>query len=186
MPPIFPIFVKIKNERMKKIALLFAAGILITACTETKEEPATPPTKDEVMLDYLSEKGWKGVKDASGMYVVTDYAGAGEERPTLDDEVTIFYQGYLLDGTHFDGTGPEPATFPLFQLIEGWQIGIPYFGKGGKGKLVIPSELAYGDRTAGEIPGGSTLMFEIELIDWAPAGGTIPDEEFPIEEIPSE
>lgn len=171
---------------MKKLLMLFTAGILIVACTETKEEPATPPTKDEVMLDYMSEKGWKGVKDPSGMYVVTDYAGEGDARPTLDDEVTIFYQGYLLDGTHFDGTGPEPATFPLFQLIEGWQIGIPYFGKGGKGKLVIPSELAYGDRTAGEIPGGSTLMFEIELIDWAPVGGSEVEVEELIDDAVSE
>ena len=117
----------------------------------------------------MAEKGWEGVKHESGMYIVTDNPGEGEARPTLMDEVTIFYQGYLLDGFQFDGTQGEPATFPLMNLIQGWQIGIPEFGKGGKGKLIIPSDLAYGDRTNGDIPGGSTLMFEIELIDWKPA-----------------
>jgi FKBP-type peptidyl-prolyl cis-trans isomerase FkpA len=48
-------------------------------------------------------------------------------------------------------------------------IGIPMFGKGGKGKLIIPSHLAYGDRDQGAIPGGSTLVFEIELVDFKPA-----------------
>jgi FKBP-type peptidyl-prolyl cis-trans isomerase FkpA len=83
--------------------------------------------------------------------------------------VTIFYHGFLLDGTEFDGTGEEPATFRLDQLIVGWQIGIPMFGKGGKGKLIIPPGLAYGPNDNGQIPGNSTLMFEIELIDWKKA-----------------
>ena len=161
---------------------VFASAILLASCsdtektestesTETVEEIAPEPTKDEVMQDYLAEKGWEGTKHESGMYIVVDEAGEGDARPTLNDEVTIFYKGYLLDGFQFDGTQEEPATFPLFQLIEGWQIGIPEFGKGGKGKLIIPSDLAYCDRTNGDIPGGSTLMFEIELIDWAPVAG---------------
>jgi len=164
---------------MKKIIFVFASAILLASCgetettetTETVEEVAPEPTKDEVMQEYLAEKGWEGQKLESGMYVVIDEAGEGDARPTLDDEVTIFYNGYLLDGFQFDGTTEAPATFPLFQLIEGWQIGIPQFGKGGKGKLIIPSDLAYGDRTNGDIPGGSTLMFEIELIDWVPVQG---------------
>ncbi len=136
---------------------------------EVVEEVVEPEvsTEDEI-LAYLDEKGWEGTRDESGLYIVIDEAGEGEERPTLNDDVTIFYQGFLLDGFQFDGTTDAPATFPLMNLIQGWQIGIPYFGKGGKGKLVIPSDLAYGDRDSGDIPGGSTLMFEIELIDWAP------------------
>lgn len=157
--------------------LLFACGGETDTDTTVNESPdpveevveVPEPTTDEEIQAYLAEKGWEGVKHESGMYIVTDNPGEGEERPTLMDEVTIFYQGYLLDGFQFDGTQGEPATFPLMNLIQGWQIGIPQFGKGGKGKLIIPSDLAYGDRTNGDIPGGSTLMFEIELIDWKPA-----------------
>lgn len=166
---------------MKKLIFVFASTLILFSCDETKtetetteeivEEVAPEPTKDEEMQNYLAEKGWAGTKHESGMYIVVDEPGEGEARPTLNDEVTIFYKGYLLDGFQFDGTMEEPATFPLFQLIQGWQIGIPEFGKGGKGKLIIPSDLAYGDRTNGDIPGGSTLMFEIELVDWAPAQG---------------
>ena len=128
------------------------------------EEPEM--TKEEELLAYIDEKGWDAQKHESGLYYVVDEPGEGEERPGLMDEVTIHYQGYLLDGYKFDGTEGAPASFPLYQLISGWQIGIPLFGKGGKGKLIIPSDLGYGDRDNRDIPGGSTLMFEIELIDW--------------------
>jgi len=138
---------------------------------EVIEEVEPELTKEEEIQAYLEEKGWEAEKHASGLYYVIDEPGEGDEHPSLMDEVTIFYQGYLLDGTRFDGTGEAPATFGLYQLISGWQIGIPLFAKGGKGKLIIHSELAYGDRDNGEIPGGSTLMFEIELIDWASVEG---------------
>jgi len=136
----------------------------------------TPDTsQEETILAYLKEKKWDGVRHESGMYVVTENAGTGEARPNLLDEVTIFYKGYLLDGSQFDGTTTEPATFPLANLILGWQIGIPMFGEGGKGKLIIPPGLAYGpDDVTGpdgsvSIPGNSVLMFEIELVSWKKA-----------------
>ncbi|MGB1104470.1 MAG: FKBP-type peptidyl-prolyl cis-trans isomerase [Crocinitomicaceae bacterium] len=139
---------------------------------EAVEDVVEPEmTKEEEIQAYLDEKGWEAEKHESGLYYVIDEPGEGDARPTLSDEVTIFYQGYLLDGFRFDGTGDSPATFGLYQLISGWQIGIPMFGKGGKGKLIIPSELGYGDRDNGDIPGGSTLMFEIELIDFQPIEG---------------
>lgn len=139
------------------------------AVTTEELEESLPTDTDEEIQNYLEEKGWEGEKLESGMYIVIDESGKGDARPKLSDEVTIFYQGYLLDGFKFDGTGESPATFPLMNLIQGWQIGIPQFGKGGKGKLIIPANLAYGDMDRGEIPGGSTLMFEIELIDWLSA-----------------
>jgi len=125
-------------------------------------------TADDEIKAYLKKNKWTGVRHESGMYIVTDSAGT-DEHPNLSHEVTIFYQGYLLDGTKFDGTVDAPATFGLTQLITGWQIGIPMFGLGGKGKLIIPSGLAYGDQDNGQIPGGSTLMFEIELVDFGKA-----------------
>ena len=89
--------------------------------------------------------------------------GSGN-KPTLLDEVTVFYKGYLTSGEVFDLTGVEPATFPLGSVIEGWQEGIPYFKPGGSGILLIPSHLGYGSRGAGSIPPNSVLIFDIELV----------------------
>ena len=183
---------------MKKVwyiltgALMFACGSSTENKTETTETTQTTveetveevipevqytadSSAEETIQKYLKEKKWEGVRHESGMYVVTDATGEGEDRPNLNDEVTIFYKGYLLDGTNFDGTDTDPATFPLSNLIPGWQLGIPMFGKGGKGKLIIPPGLAYGpeDLLGPEgnvvVPGNSVLMFEIELIDWKKA-----------------
>ncbi|HMS53079.1 MAG TPA: FKBP-type peptidyl-prolyl cis-trans isomerase, partial [Chitinophagales bacterium] len=78
--------------------------------------------------------------------------------PTLKDKVEVNYRGALLDGTEFDpsyGRG-QSITFPLGSVVKGWQDGIPMFKAGGKGKLVIPSELAYGKRSMGDkIPANS-------------------------------
>lgn len=166
---------------MKKLFMLAPAALLMACGGETETTTTTTPTEekvveltvDEQIENYLTEKGWTAERHESGVYVVTDTLGTGDERPTLADDVTIFYQGYLLDGTQFDGTTEEPATFPLSNLIQGWQIGIPMFGKGGKGKLIIPSELGYGSQDNGEIPANSILMFEIELVDWVPSAAPV-------------
>ena len=59
-----------------------------------------------------------------------------------------------------------PSTFPLLNVIAGWQEGIPLFSKGGEGKLFIPASLGYGYNASNGIPGGSVLIFDIELIDF--------------------
>ncbi|MFV0604553.1 MAG: FKBP-type peptidyl-prolyl cis-trans isomerase [Niabella sp.] len=92
--------------------------------------------------------------------------GSGKQ-PVISDSVTAHYKGALLDGTEFDSSFKrnQPFTAKLTQLIKGWQIAIPLMKEGSHWRLWIPSELAYGDRGAGsDIPGGATLMFEVELI----------------------
>ncbi len=168
---------------MKKLFMLAPAALLLACGGETETTTTTTPVEekvvelsvDEQIENYLTEKGWTADRDESGVYIVTDTVGTGDERPTLSDDVTMFYKGYLLDGTQFDGTTETPVIFPLSNLIQGWQIGIPMFGKGGKGKLVIPPALGYGPDDVNKpdgsvlIPGNSILMFEIELVDWAPS-----------------
>jgi FKBP-type peptidyl-prolyl cis-trans isomerase len=89
-------------------------------------------------------------------------------RPDLNSVVKVYYTGKLVDGTVFDERqSPEqPLPFPLVNLIDGWQEGIPYIGKGGKEKLLVPSHLGYGSRTQGSIPANSVLIFDIELVDY--------------------
>ena len=82
------------------------------------------------------------------------------------------YHGTLLDGTVFDSSVDrgQPATFPLGGVIEGWQEGIQLMSVGAKYKFYIPSELAYGDRGAGQkIGAGATLIFEVELLEINPS-----------------
>lgn len=88
-------------------------------------------------------------------------------QPTINDSVTAHYKGALLDGKEFDSSFKrnQPFTAPLKHLIKGWQIAIPLMKEGSRWRLWIPSDLAYGDRGAGsDIPGGATLMFEVELL----------------------
>ncbi len=88
-------------------------------------------------------------------------------KPSLSDKIKAHYKGALLDGKEFDSSFKrnQPFTAPLRSLIRGWQIAIPLMNEGSHWRLWIPSELAYGDRGAGgDIPGGATLMFEVELL----------------------
>jgi FKBP-type peptidyl-prolyl cis-trans isomerase FklB len=96
------------------------------------------------------------------------------QKPTAEDIVTVHYQGSLVDGTQFDSSVErgEPATFPVSGVIPGWTEVLQLMPKGAKWEVVIPAELAYGDQQAGPlITPGSTLVFEIELLDVVKGGG---------------
>jgi FKBP-type peptidyl-prolyl cis-trans isomerase len=90
--------------------------------------------------------------------------------PKPNDTVTVHYTGTLLDGTVFDSSRErnKPEEFPLDAVISGWTEGIQKINKGGKIKLYVPSQLAYGDEGRPGIPPGSTLLFDVELLDFKP------------------
>ncbi|MBL7727430.1 MAG: FKBP-type peptidyl-prolyl cis-trans isomerase [Dinghuibacter sp.] len=81
----------------------------------------------------------------------------------LTDTLVVYYRGTLLDGTEFDKTGEEPATFPLNRLIKGWQTGLQQIGEGGRIQLMLPSAKAYGLRHLGIILPNSVLIFDVEI-----------------------
>ena len=104
------------------------------------------------------------VTESGLQYKIEEQGGA---KPQATDRVTVHYRGTLLNGTEFDSSYSrgQPATFPLNGVIPGWTEGLQLIGEGGKIKLFIPSELAYGERGAGASIGpNSTLIFDVELI----------------------
>lgn len=118
---------------------------------------------------YLEENKKKdGMKTtASGLQYKSLKEGSGPQ-PKATDTVTVNYRGTLTDGTEFDSSykSNEPATFPLNGVIKGWTEGLQLMKKGSKYQFVIPSALAYGDRSPGAgIPPNSVLVFEVELLD---------------------
>lgn len=100
----------------------------------------------------------------SGLIIEDIKVGEGRDCPP-GATVTIHYRGMLDDGTEFDSSYRRggPATFPLPQLIKGWQEGIPGMKVGGQRRLIIPHHLAYGETARPGIPARSRLTFEIEL-----------------------
>jgi FKBP-type peptidyl-prolyl cis-trans isomerase len=105
----------------------------------------------------------------SGLLFEVTQPGKGAN-PKATDTVRVNYTGTLIDGTIFDATSKhtpvEPSEFPLNGVISGWTEGIQKINKGGKIKLYIPSNLAYGDEgRPPAIPPGATLVFEVELLD---------------------
>ncbi|NIM36085.1 MAG: FKBP-type peptidyl-prolyl cis-trans isomerase [Hydrotalea flava] len=94
-------------------------------------------------------------------------AGTDTIKPTLADKVTCHYHGTLIDGTVFDSSVDrgEPVTFPLNGVIKGWQEALQLMTIGSKWKIYLPSDLAYGNKGAGEKIGpGATLVFTVELL----------------------
>ena len=104
--------------------------------------------------------------------------GAGDP-PKPTDNVTVNYTGTLIDGNVFDSSERQghPVKFALNQVIPGWTEGLQKISKGGKMRLYVPPQLGYGDDGRPGIPPGSILVFDIELVDIAPAAAaTIPGE----------
>jgi FKBP-type peptidyl-prolyl cis-trans isomerase FkpA len=106
------------------------------------------------------------VKTSSGMIIKEMRAGTGAS-PKATDTVKVNYRGTLVDGTEFDSSYKrnEPTSFPLNGVIPCWTEGVQRMKVGGKAMLVCPSNLAYGDQGRPSIPGGATLIFEIELLE---------------------
>ena len=118
---------------------------------------------------FLAENAKKPgvVTLASGLQYVVVRAGTDTARPKLTDSVKVHYHGTLLNGFVFDSSVDrgQPIKFPLTEVIVGWQEAIQLMTPGSKWRLFIPANLGYGDTGSGPIPGGSTLVFDVELLE---------------------
>ncbi len=130
---------------------------------------------EKFITDFLA-KNSNAKKTESGLVYEIINPGTGKS-PSVEDSITVHYHGTLINGEVFDssmdrakqltseGKDAEQAKFKadLASMIPGWKEALPLLKEGGKMKLIVPSQLAYGDRPAGKIPPGSTLIFDIEL-----------------------
>lgn len=106
---------------------------------------------------------------ASGLQYRVVKEGNGK-RPTINDQVKVHYTGSLINGKKFDSSYDRgtPITFPVNAVIQGWIEGLQLMDEGSKYILYVPYNLAYGEQPAGEIPPGSALIFEVELLEIIP------------------
>jgi len=137
---------------------------------KAQEMAAVMNQKQEQSKVYLEANAKKDgvVTTASGLQYSVTTEGDGAI-PTENDKVIAHYKGTLLDGTVFDSSYDrgEPATFPVTGVIKGWQEALQMMKEGSKWQIVVPADLAYGPRGAGQgspIGPNETLIFDIELI----------------------
>lgn len=119
----------------------------------------------KAFFEKLDKEG-KAKKTASGLYYIVMKEGS-KQMPNEKSRVTVDYVGTLIDGSEFDNSKKrgQPATFNLEQVIPGFKEGLQFVGKGGSIKLFVPAELAYKDNDLPGIPPGSTLIFDVDMID---------------------
>ena len=122
----------------------------------------------EAALVDIKKKWPKLITTKSGLMYEVLTPGSGSSSPQKTSTVSVNYTGTLLDGTVFDTTASRgPASFRADQVIPGWTEALTAMKKGEKRRLVIPPELAYGERGyPGVIPGNAFLVFEVELLDF--------------------
>ena len=123
--------------------------------------------KEEGKAFMAANKNKEGVVELpEGLQYQVLQEGAGA-KPQVSSNIRAHYAGALLNGKEFDSSyrRGQPFEARVNQLVKGWQIVLPMMAEGSKWRLWIPSDLGYGDRGAGAgIPGGATLVFDVELI----------------------
>lgn len=148
--------VKMKEQQDKKAA-------------EAKIKAEESKVKGEAYrADYATQEGVK-VTESGLMYKVLT-KGTGGAKPKVEDVVEVHYKGTLIDGTQFDSSYDrnKSTTFPLSGVIKGWTEGLQLMEVGDKFEFVIPFDIAYGEHGSSSIPGNSTLVFIVELLDINP------------------
>jgi FKBP-type peptidyl-prolyl cis-trans isomerase FkpA len=138
-----------------------------TSAAEKEEQSAIVENKAAGTAFFAKLDGNAGItKTDSGLRYEILTKGS-DTYATASDSVNVHYHGTLIDGTVFDSSVDrgEPITFPLNGVIKGFSEGLTLVGEGGKIRLYMPSDIAYGDRGAGGAIGpGTSLIFEVEIL----------------------
>ena len=160
---------KLSDQEIEQTLQAFETRVKTAAQQKMEKDATENEAKGKAFRDnFAKEKGVKTSK--TGLLYKVEKEGAGDA-PKDSDTVVVNYKGTLIDGKEFDNsyTRGEPLSFRLDGVIPGWTEGLKNIKKGGKIKLVIPPDLAYGKTGVPGIPANSTLVFDVELLDIKPA-----------------
>ena len=150
---------------VKHILFASIALVVILPCAAAAQSSDT----NAAWLESNAKK--KGVVTLPGLqYEIVTSGPADGMHPKLSDDITVHYEGRLVDGTVFDSSFAkgEPVTFPLRPLIPGWGIALRLMRPGDEWVITMPPEMAYGAAGIGPIPANSALIFRIRLISHKP------------------
>jgi FKBP-type peptidyl-prolyl cis-trans isomerase FkpA len=150
---------------MKRVLLFLLVSLMSLHCKKDDDQNQSQTEIDnEIILKYIADNELDAMNVGSGLYYVNEETGTGEN-PDPSSTVRVAYRGYFTNGEVFDQSNEAGISFGLNQVIQGWRMAIPFFKEGGRGKLLIPSELAYGSSPRSGIPANSVLIFDIHLIE---------------------
>ena len=163
---------KIRITLLSLAAVLGVAGFFIIHKNEivspnkTQNAASSSFTKQKVNLSNQTSE--KFITTSSGLQYRILNEGSGEENPRPESVVSVHYRGKLINGLEFDSSYQrnQPASFPVNGVISGWTEALQLMTVGDKWELIIPPDLGYGKKGAGDvIPPDSTLFFEVELLE---------------------
>lgn len=148
----------------RMLTALLAGLTLMSGCAGERE-----PERTNAMTEGPPPVEGDTIDTESGLRYIVIERGDGPS-PETGDRVRVHYTGWLTDGRKFDSSRDrgEPFEFPLGvgQVIAGWDQGVAVMNVGGRRRLIIPPDLGYGQRGAGNvIPPGATLIFDVELLE---------------------
>jgi FKBP-type peptidyl-prolyl cis-trans isomerase FkpA len=174
---------KIYIQMKRSIFTIPFVLLILLSCSEI--ETPRSVVEEELILQYIEDKGLEAIKHSTGLYYVINDPGIGDEYPYVDRTtgnsslVKVEYTGYFMNDTVFDSGLWD--FYPLGTAIQGWHYGLSMLKIGGSAKLILPSNLGYGsinvyedfdtdgdgvaDSSAVRIPANSILIFDVELLD---------------------
>jgi len=155
---------QLTSDQINETLTAYGKEVQATVAKQAKEKAEKVAKEGNAFLAQNAKKDGVTVTKSGLQYSIIKKATG--PKPKADDTVTVHYVGTLIDGTEFDSSikRGQPATFPLNRVIPGWTEGLQLMSVGEKFKFVIPAKLAYGDQSAGKIPAGATLIFNVELL----------------------
>jgi FKBP-type peptidyl-prolyl cis-trans isomerase len=144
---------------------LIKGNALIDATFEVINAKTGEAAEDSIITKYKKNLDLTFVRDVSGVYYSIIEPGTGTANVTLQSSITVNYIGKFFNGEQFDASAVgKPLQTNFTAIIKGWQV-LTKIKKGGKMRMLIPSQKAYGANGSRTIPANCPLDFEIELVD---------------------